>query len=141
MTAELIADGVHIHPAMVRMAFKLFGDDRMILISDSMRATGLEDGEYDLGGQNVIVRGNLATLADGTIAGSATDLASCVKWAVREADVPLASAVKAATANPARAIGIDADRGTIEEGKIADAVVLDENLEVKHVILRGNLLK
>lgn len=141
VTAELIADGVHIHPAMVRMAFKLFGDDRMILISDSMRATGLEDGEYDLGGQNVIVRGNLATLADGTIAGSATDLASCVKWAVREADVPLASAVKAATANPARAIGIDAERGTIEEGKIADAVVLDENLEVKHVILRGNLLK
>lgn len=141
VTAELIADGVHIHPAMVRMAFKLFGDDRMILISDSMRATGLEDGEYDLGGQNVIVRGNLATLADGTIAGSATDLAACLKWAVREAGIPLEAAVKAATANPARAVRVDGERGSIEPGKVADAVLLDaETLEVKHVVLRGKLL-
>lgn len=141
VTAELIADGVHIHPAMVRMAFKLFGDDRMILISDSMRATGLDDGEYDLGGQNVIVRGNLATLADGTIAGSATDLAACLKWAVREAGIPLAAAVKAATANPARVIGVEGERGSIEPGKVADAVLLDaETLDVKHVVLRGKLL-
>ena len=68
--AELICDGIHIHPAVVRTTFKIFGDDRIILISDSMRATGMEDGEYDLGGQKVIVRGNLATLEDGTIAGS-----------------------------------------------------------------------
>ena len=141
VTAELIADGVHIHPAMVRMAFRLFGDDRMVLISDSMRATGLEDGVYDLGGQDVTVRGNLATLADGTIAGSATDLAACLRWAVREADIPLESAVKAATANPARAIGVDAERGAIEPGKVADAVLLDaETLDVRHVVLRGRLL-
>lgn len=141
VTAELIADGVHIHPTMVRMAFRLFGDDRMVLISDSMRATGLEDGVYDLGGQDVTVRGNLATLADGTIAGSATDLAACLRWAVREADIPLESAVKAATANPARAIGVDAERGAIEPGKVADAVLLDaETLDVRHVVLRGRLL-
>ena len=98
-------------------------------------------GVYDLGGQDVTVRGNLATLADGTIAGSATDLAACLRWAVREADIPLESAVKAATANPARAIGVDAERGAIEPGKVADAVLLDaETLDVRHVVLRGRLL-
>lgn len=69
---ELICDGIHIHPCMVRNTFRLFGAHRMILISDSMRAVGMEDGQYTLGGQEVTVRGALATLADGTIAGSAT---------------------------------------------------------------------
>ncbi|MEG0459906.1 N-acetylglucosamine-6-phosphate deacetylase [Gordonibacter sp.] len=140
VTAELIADGVHIHPAMVRMAFTLFGDDRIILVSDTMRAAGLEDGDYDLGGQNVTVRGNTATLANGALAGSVTDLASCLKWAVAEAGIPLASAVKAATENPARAIGIADEAGSLAPGYLADAVILDQDLNVKHVILRGALL-
>lgn len=137
---ELIADGVHIHPSMVRLLFAAFGDERVILISDSMRATGLEDGEYDLGGQAVCVRGNRATLQSGTIAGSATDLMACVQAAVRDMDIPLARAVKAASINPARAIGIDNERGSIEPGKIADAVILDKNLIVKQIILRGQML-
>ncbi|HIW75013.1 MULTISPECIES: N-acetylglucosamine-6-phosphate deacetylase [Gordonibacter] len=140
VTAELIADGVHIHPAMVRLLMAAFGDDRIILISDSMRATGLDDGEYDLGGQNVTVRGNRATLADGTIAGSATDLMSCVRIAVQDMGVPLPSAIKAASTNPARALGLR-DRGSLAPGHIADAVVLDENLEIRHIILRGKLLE
>lgn len=141
VTPELIADGVHIHPSMVRLAFRLFGDDRMILISDSMEATGLEDGEYSLGGQPVTVRGNLATLHDGTIAGSATDLMACLRTAVREMGIPLESAVKAASANPARAIGVDADYGAIAPGKVASCVLLDqETLEVRLVILRGTVL-
>lgn len=137
---ELIADGVHIHPSMVRLLFAAFGADRVILISDSMMATGLDDGEYSLGGQDVTVRGNVATLRSGTIAGSATDLMACVRVAVRDMGIPLDAAVRAASANPARALGLEGERGSIEVGKIADAVVLDENLRVRHVILRGELL-
>ena len=142
VTPEIIADGVHIHPSMVRLAFRIFGDDRVILISDSMEATGLEDGEYSLGGQPVTVRGNLATLHDGTIAGSATDLMACLRTAVKDMGIPLASAVKAASANPARAIGVDADYGSIKPGKIANCALLDEEtLEVRAVILRGRVLR
>lgn len=140
-TVELICDGVHVHPAMARLTFGLFGAERICLISDSMRACGLDDGEYDLGGQQVSVHGNVATLADGTIAGSVTDLAACVKVAVREMGVPLEAAVRAATLTPARAIGIDGERGSLEAGKVADVVVLDEELNVKHVIVRGGLLQ
>ena len=140
-TVELICDGVHVHPAMARLTFALFGAERICLISDSMRACGLEDGTYDLGGQDVTVRGNVATLADGTIAGSVTDLAACVRHAVREMVVPLEDAVLAATLTPARAIGIDAERGSLEAGKVADMLVLDEDLNVKHVVLRGVQIK
>lgn len=137
---ELICDGVHIHPSMVRATFRLFGNDRVILISDSMMATGLPDGEYSLGGQAVTVRGNRATLHDGTIAGSATNLMDCLRVAVQKMDIPLESAVKCATVNPARAIGIYGERGSIEPGKCADVVLLNEQLETEHVILRGKLL-
>lgn len=141
VTAEVIADGVHIHPAMVRLAFQLFGDDRMILISDTLRAAGLEDGTYDLGGQDVTVRGPVATIDNGALAGSVSDLMRCLTVAVRDMGIPLASAVKAASANPARALGLDAERGAIEPGKVADAVLLDkETLDVKAVVLRGELL-
>ena len=141
VTAEIIADGVHIHPAMVRLAFQLFGDDRMILISDTLRAAGLEDGTYDLGGQDVTVRGPVATIDNGALAGSVSDLMRCLTVAVRDMGIPLASAVKAASANPARALGLDAERGAIEPGKVADAVLLDkETLDVRAVVLRGELL-
>ena len=141
VTAEIIADGVHIHPAMVRLAFQLFCDDRMILISDTLRAAGLEDGTYDLGGQDVTVRGPVATIDNGALAGSVSDLMRCLTVAVRDMGIPLASAVKAASANPARALGLDAERGAIEAGKVADAVLLDkETLDVRAVVLRGELL-
>lgn len=139
-TVELICDGVHIHSAIARLTFGLFGADRVCLISDSMRATGLKDGEYDLGGQQVAVRGNVATLADGTIAGSVTDLAACVAYAVTEMGVALEDAVRSATITPAKAIGIDGDRGSIDSGKVADILLLDERCAVKQVILRGNPL-
>lgn len=141
VTAEIIADGVHIHPAMVRLAFNMFGDDRMILISDTLRAAGLGDGVYDLGGQDVTVKGPVATIDNGALAGSVSDLMRCLYVAVREMDIPLASAVKAASANPARAIGYEGVYGTLAAGAVANAVLLDaEALEVKHVVLRGHVL-
>ena len=140
-TVELICDGVHVHEAMARLTFGLFGESRICLISDSMRATGLEDGTYDLGGQDVTVRGNVATLADGTIAGSVTDLAACVQHAVTAMNIPLEQALTAATITPAKAIGIDAERGSLAAGKTADIVALDANLNVKHVILRGKQIR
>ena len=104
---ELITDNVHIHPAVVRFTFNTFGDDHVILIADSMMACGLPDGQYSLGGQAVTVHGRRATLTEqeGTIAGSATCLFDCMKRAVQEMGVPLESAVRAATLNPARSIG------------------------------------
>jgi N-acetylglucosamine-6-phosphate deacetylase len=140
VTAEIIADGVHIHPAMVRLAFNLFGDDRMILISDSLRACGLGDGEYELGGQLFRVKGNRATIENGSLAGSVSDVAACLRTAVTQMDIPLASAVKAATANPARALGLAGERGAIEPGYVADAVVLNPDLTVRQVVLRGKAL-
>lgn len=140
VTAEIIADGVHIHPAMVRLAFALFGDDRMILISDSLRACGLGDGEYELGGQQFFVKGNRATIANGSLAGSVSDVMACMRTAVRTMGIPLTSAVKAATVNPARALGLDGKLGAIAPGYQADAVVLDRDLNIKHVVLRGKAL-
>lgn len=140
VTAEIIADGVHIHPAMVRLAFALFGDDRMILISDSLRACGLGDGEYELGGQQFFVKGNRATIANGSLAGSVSDVMACMRTAVRTMGIPLTSAVKAATVNPARALGLDGKLGAIAPGYQADAVVIDRDLNIKHVVLRGKAI-
>ena len=133
---ELICDGVHIHPAMVRAVFKMFGYKRVILISDTMRAAGMPDGQYTLGGQDVTVRGKHATLADGTLAGSVTDLMGCMKTAV-SFGIPLEEAVWAAAVNPARAIGIFSRVGSLEPGKRANLVILDKDLEVKDVFFRG----
>ena len=141
VTPEIIADGVHIHPAMVRLAFSMFGAERMILISDSMEATGMPDGEYSLGGQAVTKNGSHATLHDGTLAGSATDLMGCMKVAATEMGLPLEAAVRAATENPARAIGVFDERGSLDAGKVADVVLLNADLNVAGVILRGKRIR
>lgn len=133
---ELICDGVHIHPSVVRATFKMFGSDRVILVSDTMRAAGMPNGDYTLGGQPVHVEGRRATLEDGTLAGSCTDLMECMKTAVHMG-VPLAAAVKAAAVNPARAIGIYSRVGSLEPGKRANLVLLDQNLEIKAVVFCG----
>lgn len=139
--AELICDGIHIHPAVVRMTLKLFGDDRVIFISDSMRAAGMPDGEYELGGQKVKVKGNLAVLEDGTLAGSVTNLMDCLKTAVKQMGIPLESAVKCAAVNPAKAVRIYEQFGSLTPGKFANAVLLDEALEVKQIYLCGERIK
>ena len=130
---EMICDGYHIHPSAIRAAFRLFGPERVILISDSMRATGMENGTYELGGQEVTVKDRKAVLKDGTLAGSATNLYGCMCKAV-EFGIPLEQAIMAATANPARSIGIFDRVGSIRIGKQADLLLVSENLELKRVI-------
>ena len=130
---ELICDGYHIHPSAIRAAFRLFGPERVILISDSMRATGMENGTYELGGQEVTVKDRKAVLKDGTLAGSATNLYGCMCKAI-EFGIPLEQAIMSATANPARSIGIFDRVGSIRIGKQADLLLVSENLELKRVI-------
>lgn len=138
---ELICDGIHSHPSTVRTTFKMFGDDRIVLISDSMEACGLEDGQYSLGGQDVTVKGNLAILTElGNIAGSVTNLMKCMRKAVKEMGISLESAVKCATMNPAKAIGIYDNYGSLTPGKQADVVLLDEDLEIRYIIKSGEVV-
>lgn len=136
--AELICDGVHVHPSVVRAAFKMLGEERIILISDSMRATGMPDGRYTLGGLDVDVADGRATLAsDGALAGSVTNLMDCMRTAVRQMGIPLETAVACATMNPAKSLGIYDAYGSIAAGKKADVVLLDRNLELLSVIKDG----
>lgn len=129
---ELVCDGQHIHPAVLKTAFRVLGD-RALIVSDSMRANGLPEGAaFDLGGQMVTVTGGKATLADGTIAGSVSNLHQEVKNLVSWG-VPFERAVKSASLIPARAIGLDGEIGSIEPGKAADLVVLDQNLDIASV--------
>ena len=140
--AELISDGIHVHPAMIRLAFSLFGPEHMILISDSMEATGLSDGTYSLGGQAVTVSGNKATLAtdENTIAGSVTNLFDCMKYAVTVANIPAADAIVAATENPAKSAGVIDDYGRIAVGAYGSLLVIDEDMNLKQVIHKGNCI-
>ena len=138
--AELICDGYHVHPASVRLAFSMFGGDRMCLISDSGRCAGMAEGtQFQLGGQDCWLRGGVAKLADGTIACSATNMWTClqnvISWGIREED-----AVRAATYNPACAIGADKVVGTIEEGKVADFLVCAPDYASMEVYLGGRKL-
>lgn len=133
-TVELISDGIHIHPSVVRSVFRWFGDDKVVLISDAMSACGMPDGNYELGGQKVTVKAGKATLEDGTIAGSATDLHRCLQRAV-EFGVPLESAVKAATINPAKVAHIDNEVGSIALGKRADLLILNSKLDIERVLI------
>ncbi|MCH5163393.1 MAG: N-acetylglucosamine-6-phosphate deacetylase [Clostridiales bacterium] len=132
-SVELICDGLHIHQSVIRATYKLFGD-KINLISDSLRCAGMPDGNYELGGQPIIVTGGKATLLDGTIAGSSISLMDGLINAVRFG-LPLESAVYAATTAPALATRLDA--GVIEVGKAADLVVLDKDLNLRAVFVDG----
>lgn len=134
--AEIICDGYHIHPSSVRLAFTMF-PGRMVLVSDSGRCAGMEEGsEFDLGGQSAWLRGGVAKLADGTIACSAATLWQCLRNTISW-DIPEEDAVRAATYNPAKAIGADDVVGSITEGKVADFIVCSPDYTAKRVFLAG----
>ena len=138
VVAELICDGQHIHPSAVRMAFKLF-PGRICLISDALRCCGMPDGQYNLGGQDVFLSGGVARLADGTLAGSATNLYDCMRRAV-EFGIPVEQAILSATAVPARELGREDEIGAIQAGMRADFVVCDRQLNRRAVYLDGKKL-
>ena len=137
---ELICDGIHVHPSAVRLAFRLFGRERMCLISDALRCCGMPDGQYTLGGQDVFLAGGVARLADGTIAGSATNLYDCMLNAVRFG-IAREDAILAATRNPARALACADVCGSIAVGLRADFVICDAALHRRKVYLAGNECK
>ena len=137
---EYICDNVHSHPSAARAAIKLVGDDRLCFISDSMRATGMPDGESELGGQTVIKNGRRANLESGALAGSVTNLMDCVRIAVYEMNIPLETAVKCAAVNPARAIDIFDEYGSLAKGKRANIVILDDELNIRNVIKEGKCI-
>lgn len=133
---ELIADGVHVHPAALRLAATAAGD-RTVLVTDAMSAAAAADGDYRLGRLDVTVRDGVARLASGAIAGSTSTMASSVRFAVRQAGLDLADVVRAATLTPARLHGLDG-AGELRPGGPADLVVLDDDLQVVRVMRRGS---
>jgi N-acetylglucosamine-6-phosphate deacetylase len=134
--AQIICDGLHIHKAVILAMYKIFGTDRLVLISDSMRATGMSDGEYEFGGQPIEVKNGVARTMEGAIAGSTTNLWACVNKAV-EFGIPFEDAVKMATETPATMIGVN--KGQLKEGFDADFVVLNDDRTINGTYIAGNL--
>ena len=141
VTVEVIGDGLHLHPAIIRFIFFALSDERICLISDSLSVAGMKNGEYSLGGQEITLDGGIARLkSDGTIAGSANNLYTIMKLCM-EFGVPKEKAVKAATFNPARVLGIENRVGMIKEGMEADFIISDSSFNIKDVFVKGVKVK
>lgn len=140
VTAELIADTVHVHPGAMTVLLRCLGPDRVVLVTDAMAGAGLADGGYELMGHDVTLRDGKATLADGTIAGSAATMDMCVRNANSEVGVELSDAVKMASLNPARAMGLGAALGRLQVGKKANLTVIDEDVNVKMTVVDGEIV-
>lgn len=134
---EIIADNVHSHPAAQRLLYHAKGGKNIILITDSLRACGLGDGPSELGGQEVFVKGELATLKDGTIAGSVAAMNRCVKIFWENTGAPLPQIIELVTKNPAEELGWYDERGSLESGKRADVIIFDEDIRIKQVVIGG----
>ncbi|MEC0282175.1 N-acetylglucosamine-6-phosphate deacetylase [Terribacillus saccharophilus] len=139
LMSELIADGIHVAPEMLRLIYKNVGPDRLILITDSLRGKGLEDGTYDLGGQAVTVKDGKALLPDGTLAGSMLQMKDAVRNMATFADVSVADIAKMTAENPAKQYGIYDRKGSLAIGKDADIVLLDDQLTLQATYCKGNL--
>ena len=133
---EIICDGLHSHPSAVRLAFGIFGGARMILVSDALRCSGMPDGEYELGGRKVYLSGGIAKLANGTIAGAAANLYECLTNAILFG-IDEKDAVRAATYNPACALGVQDKVGSIATGKLADFIVCRSDYSGRRVFIGG----
>ena len=137
---EFICDGFHINEAIIRLMYRLLGDERMLLISDSIRAAGMPDGEYSLAGLPFFVKNGKAHLSDGTIAGSTVTLFDCAINAIKFG-IPAESAFKMASLTAAKACRIDNVCGSINVGKRADLLILDNSYNLEKIIIRGNFYK
>ena len=145
MDVEVIADGVHCPPPLLKLIYKVKGADRTALITDSMRAAGMPEGESILGsrhnGLKVIVEDGVAKLPDRTsFAGSVATTDRLVRTMVKQADIPLVEAVRMATATPARILGIDDRKGSLIKGKDADILIFDDDIHIQKTIIKGNII-
>ncbi|MBE6777666.1 MAG: N-acetylglucosamine-6-phosphate deacetylase [Ruminococcaceae bacterium] len=138
VSTELICDTFHIHKGLFELIGKVKGD-KFVLITDCTRAGGMPDGEYTLGGQKIIVNGIECLLEDGTIAGSVLKLNNAVKNVCDNTDMPLWAVVKAASLNPAKAIGADDCKGSLEAGKDADIIITDDDFNIVKTIIGGKI--
>ena len=140
LTVEVIADGIHIHPIVLKILTKIKEGEKIVLMTDAMRAAGLKEGTYDLGGQEVIVAKGQARLKDGTLAGSVLTMDKAVKNMVNKVGIPLSKAIQMASFNPAKSIGVDDKKGSLEPGKDADIVILNKNLEAELTMVAGKIV-
>lgn len=140
VSAELIADTVHVHPGAMKVLLRCLGADRVVLVTDAMAAAGLGDGRYELVGHEVMVQDGQARQANGTIAGSTATLDLCLRKMVREVGVSLREAVQMATANPARVLGMEDRLGLLAVGREATLTVLDPNLEAAMTVVEGRVV-
>jgi N-acetylglucosamine-6-phosphate deacetylase len=140
VTAELIADGMHVHPAAMKILVRCLGIERVVLITDAMPGAGMPDGEYDLVGQKVLVKNGKATLPDGTLGGSTATINQCVRNMVQLVGYPLKDAVRMASFNPAKVLGLDKQMGSLEPGKLANLAVIDKDVNVEMTFVKGKLV-
>lgn len=140
ITAELIADLIHVHPGAMKALVRCIGTDRVVLVTDAMEAAGLPDGEYQLLGARVTVSGGKATQEDGTIAGSSAVLNQCVRNMYREVGFSLSDSIKMATLNPARVIGEAGKRGSLQVGKQTDLIVTDQDMKIYLTMVNGKIV-
>ncbi|MBN2908947.1 N-acetylglucosamine-6-phosphate deacetylase [Polycladomyces sp. WAk] len=140
LTTEVIADGFHVHPAVIRLLAKVKERDSLLLITDGIRAVGLPDGRYELGGLTVYAKAGKATLEDGGLAGSLLTMDEAVRNMARYAHIPLWKAVRMASLAPAKKLGLDDRMGSLETGKLANIVLTDENCRVLRVWVKGRLI-
>lgn len=140
ITTETISDGIHINYASLRVAYKTKGTDKVLLVTDAMMACGMPEGLYGLGGQDVIVKDGAARLTNGALAGSILTLDAAVRNVFKNSNYPLNEVVKMATFNAAKLCKVDSTKGLIQEGFDADLILFDENINIKKVFIRGNLI-
>jgi len=140
VSCEIIADNIHIHPAVYNIVSKVKNKEKIVLITDSMRAGGMEEGVYDLGGQDVIVKNNSARLANGTLAGSILTLNEAVKNMFENTGLKMYEAVAMASLNPAKVLRIDNIKGSLSKGKDADVTIFDDNFNIYTTIVEGKIV-
>jgi len=140
ITAELIADRVHVHPGAMNILYRCLGKERIILITDAMPGAGLPDGPYQLIGQDVIVKDGRAELTDGTIAGSTAQLIDCVANAHKDLNLSLNDSFLMATYNPSKFLGLEGQLGSIDEGMDANLIVFDKEFKMRYVLVQGRIV-
>jgi len=140
LTAELICDSIHVHPAAMSLLIRVKGSERVVLVTDAIRAAGMPDGEYALGEQRIIVKDGVSRLESGDFAGSTLTMDRAVRNMMRLVGTPLRTAVKMATINPAVVINVDENKGSLEPGKDADIVIFDDKINVHMTIVKGKIV-